>query len=69
VVPPASVTSPAILVKSTTHAGLVMRHTRISPCWTWSNSSSEATKRAGPSTMPGDAAKPLISPVVAGSPA
>ena len=67
--PPASVTSPTILVNSTTHAGLVMLQTRISPSRTWSNSSSEATKRAGPSTTPGEAARPLTSPVVAGSPA
>jgi hypothetical protein len=46
-----------------------MRQTRISPSWTWSNSSSEETKRAVPSTTPGDAASPLISPVVDGSPA
>ena len=67
--PPASVTSPMIFVNSTTHAGLVIRHTRISPSRTWSNSSSEATKRAGPSTTPGEAARPRTSPLVAGSPA
>src|SRR6185503_5161481 len=67
--PPASVTSPMIFVNRTTHAGLVIRHTRISPSLTWSNSSSDATKRAGPSTTPGDAARPFTSPVVDGSPA
>src|SRR4051795_3001177 len=69
VAPPASVTRPLIFVKSTTQAGFVMRQTRMSPLLTWSNSSSEETNRAGPSTTPGDAGRPLISPVVAGSPA
>ena len=41
--PPASVTRPVIFVNSTTHAGFVIRQTRISPSWTWSNSSSEVT--------------------------
>src|SRR2546425_7412158 len=43
VTPPASVTSPTIFVKRTTQAGLVIRQTRISPSFTWLNSSIEET--------------------------
>ena len=56
VVPPVSVTRPAILVNSTTQAGLVIWQTRMSPSRTSSNSSTVRTTRAMPSTTPGDAA-------------
>ena len=56
VVPPVSVTSPAIFVKSTTQAGFVIWQTRMSPSRTSSNSSTVRTTRAMPSTTPGDAA-------------
>src|SRR3972149_5039724 len=59
-VPPASVTSPATLVKRTTHAGFVIWQTRMSPLRTSSNWSTVATTRAMPSTTPGDAATPVI---------
>src|SRR6476646_7575998 len=64
--PPASVTSPAIFVNRTTHAGLVIWQTRISPFCTWSNSSSEATLRATPSTTPGEAPSPCTSSTFSG---
>ena len=60
--PPASVTRPAILVNSTTHDGLVIRHTTISPLRTSPNCSAESTTRAVPSTTPAEAGRPGISP-------
>ena len=54
VVPPVSVTSPAILVNRTTHAGLVIWHTRMSPSATSSKSATVRTTRAMPSTTPGE---------------
>ena len=62
VVPPVSVTRPAILVNSTTQAGLVIWQTRMSPSVTSSNSSTVRTTRAMPSTTPGDPAIPAIRP-------
>src|SRR4029077_2640731 len=56
--PPASVTRPAILVKSATHAGLVIWHTTMSPLRTWSNPSVVSTTRATPSPTPGDPPRP-----------
>ena len=64
--PPASVTRPAIFVNRTTHAGFVIWQTRISPSCTWSNSSSEATLRAMPSTTPGEAPSPCTSSTFSG---
>src|SRR5438445_156203 len=64
--PPASVTSPPIFVKRTTHAGFVIWQTRISPSCTWSNSSVDETIRAVPSTTPGEAARPVTSSTFAG---
>src|SRR3954468_8934256 len=60
VVPPVSVTRPAILVNSTTHAGFVIWQTRRSPSRTGSNSSVVITTRAVPSTVPGGPAMPSI---------
>ncbi len=61
-VPPASVTSPTILVNRTTHAGLVIWQTRMSPARTSSNWSSRRTTRAMPSTTPGEPPRPVIWP-------
>ena len=61
VVPPVSVTSPAILVKRTTHAGFVIWQTRMSPSRTSSNSSIVRTTRAIPSIVPGDAPRPVMT--------
>src|SRR5690606_5425781 len=58
-VPPASVTRPEIFVNSTTHAGLVIWQTRMSPFSTWSNSATDSTTLAVPVTTPGEAARPL----------
>ena len=63
VVPPVSVTRPAILVNSTTQAGLVIWQTRMSPSRTSSNSSTVWTTRPIPSTVPGEPAMPLITGV------
>ena len=52
VVPPVSVTRPAIFVKSTTQAGFVIWQTRMSPSRTSSNSSTVRTTRAIPSIRP-----------------
>ena len=60
VVPPVSVTRPAIFVKSTTQAGFVIWQTRMSPSRTWSNSSVVMTTRAVPSIVPGDPAMPSM---------
>ena len=60
VVPPVSVTRAAIFVNSTTQAGLVIWHTRMSPSVTSSNSSTVRTTRAVPSTTPGEPAIPVI---------
>ena len=66
VVPPASVTSPEIRVKSTTQAGLVIRQTSTSPSSTLSNWSSVVMTRAFASMTPGEAASPVISPALVG---
>ena len=63
-----SVTSAAIFVKRTTHAGLVIWQTRMSPSRTSSNSSTVRTTRAVPSTTPGDPEIPVIRPVSAAWP-
>ena len=66
VVPPVSVTRPAILVNRTTQAGFVIWQTRMSPSRTSSNSSTVRTTRAIPSIDAGRAAEPGDDPLVVG---
>ena len=60
VVPPVSVTRPAIFVNSTTHAGFVIWQTRMSPSRTSSNSSTVHDDPRDPLDVPGEPAMPLI---------
>ena len=66
VVPPVSVTSPAILVNSTTQAGFVIWQTRMSPSRTSSNSSIVRTTRAMPSIDAGRCPEAGDHPLVVG---
>src|SRR5262245_57798599 len=64
--PPMSDTAPAIFGKMGAQVGLVIWQTRMSPFCSFEISSTDFTMRAGPSTTPCEAAKPLISLLDAG---
>ena len=61
IMPPMSVTVAWMRVKTGAQLGVVMGQTRISPFCTCSSSSTLRTTRAGPSTTPGEPAKPFSS--------
>ena len=62
IIPPVSVTVAPILPKIGAQLGAVSGATRISPCCTSPIWSAEKITRAGPSAMPGEAAKPFREP-------